>query len=220
MVVEVLALFDPTQVQHWLIAGGYFALLGVLLACGLGLPLPEDIPLILSGALIASGHMTWIGAGLVAWTGIMGGDMILYHLGRQYGHNITRVPYVGRHVTEERLNRVEVLFAKYGIRVVAVGRMFAGIRAAMVVTAGTIRYHRGKFLLADGLAAIVSGGAFMVLGYFLGKNLPKLLAAVEHGKLWVMGGALVVAAGVGTWMYFHSRRRVRAKQTSAGQELA
>ncbi len=212
--LDVLALVDPSQIQHWLIAGGYFALLGVLLACGLGLPVPEDIPLIVSGALIASGHMIWPLAGLAAWTGIIGGDLILYHIARRYGRNITRLPFIGNHITLSRLDRVEKLFERYGIWVVGFGRLFAGIRAAMVVTAGTIQFNRVKFVIADGIAAIVSGGLFMLLGFYLGKNLPALMAKVEHGKTWFLIGGLIVAVALGVWFVLHSRRRTR-KQAAA-----
>src|SRR2546423_1639566 len=57
---------------------GYLVLFGLLFACGLGLPLPEDIPLLVAGALIGRGHMHWVTAGILAWCGIIGGDCVLY----------------------------------------------------------------------------------------------------------------------------------------------
>ena len=42
--------------------------------------------------------------------------------------------------------------------------MFAGIRGAMVVAAGAMRFNFIKFVIADGLAALVSGGLFVWLG--------------------------------------------------------
>jgi membrane protein DedA with SNARE-associated domain len=53
--MDVLALLglDLNHVQGWLEAGGYFVLFGLLFACGLGLPLPEDIPLLLAGYFVA-----------------------------------------------------------------------------------------------------------------------------------------------------------------------
>ena len=60
-------------VESLIEAGGYFVLFGLLFACGLGLPLPEDVPLIVAGALCATGRMhLWIAA-VVAWSGIIGG---------------------------------------------------------------------------------------------------------------------------------------------------
>ena len=79
---QLLALFSPDQVEGWFEWGGYFILFGLLFACGLGLPLPEDIPLIVSGILVSMGKMSLPVAGVVAWCGIIGGDCVLYYFGR------------------------------------------------------------------------------------------------------------------------------------------
>lgn len=192
---HTLALFSPTQVEAWFEWGGYFILFGLLFACGLGLPLPEDIPLLLAGYFIAQGKMQWVHAGILAWLGIIGGDCVLYYFGRRYGLNITRVPFIGKHVTKERILRAEELFAAYGIWVVGIGRMVAGIRGAMVVAAGATKFNFVKFVIADGIAALFSGGLFVWLGYWAGKKLGSVEAmrekikGIEH---YVIAGAVVV----------------------------
>jgi len=210
--MDCLALFDIDQVRSWMEVGGYFLLFGLLFACGLGLPLPEDIPLVLGGFFVAQGKMDLGHTCVLAWMGIMGGDCVLYHLGKKYGLNITRLPLIGKHVTRERIERAERLFEKYGIWVVAVGRMFAGIRGAMVVAAGTIRYNFIKFFVADGLAAIVSGGAFVALGYWGGKKIgdPKrfMEETVEPYKHWFFGGLIVVVAGVVAYLWWRHKRHM------------
>lgn len=194
---------DLSKVEHWLAAGGYFVLFGLLFACGLGLPLPEDIPLMAAGALVGAGKMHLAVAAATAWCGIIGGDLMLYHLGKRYGLEITRVPFVGKHVTKERIEKAERLFAKYGIWVVAVGRLFAGIRGAMVIAAGATKFNLVKFIIADGLAAIVSGGLFIALGYWLGAHLNEHLETIDRYKLWfAVGLAILVALVVlGLWLW-------------------
>lgn len=189
-------IISPTQVEAWFEWGGYFILFALLFACGLGLPLPEDIPLLLAGYFIADGKMHWLHAGIVAWLGIIGGDCMLYSFGRRYGLNITRVPFIGKHVTKERILRAEELFDAWGVWVVGFGRMVAGIRGAMVVAAGATRFNFVKFLIADGIAALFSGGIFVALGYWAGVKLGSVEAmrakikGIEH---WVIiGGVLVV----------------------------
>lgn len=203
--MDCLAFLDLTQVEGWIESGGYLVLFLLLFACGLGLPLPEDIPLIVSGILIAKGKMMWPIAGAVAWLGIIGGDCVLYSLGKKYGLNITKVPFVGKHVSRERIERAEVLFQKYGIWVVAVGRLFAGIRGAMVVAAGATRFSFIKFVIADGLAALVSGGLFVLLGVWFGNNHDLLLEKMKQFKygLIIFG----VVAGVGLIGYIWWRRK-------------
>ncbi len=143
---------------------GYFVLFGLLFLCGLGLPLPEDIPLLVAGMLVGAGKMHLVVVAVCAWCGIIGGDCALYYLGHRFGFGITKVRYIGKHVTQERIMRAEVLFNKWGVWVIAVGRLFAGIRGAMVVAAGTIRFNFFKFLIADGLAAPGFGRAVYFSG--------------------------------------------------------
>ena len=180
-------------VQNWMTAGGYFALFGLLFACGLGLPLPEDVPLLAAGVMIANGKMSFAIAGICAWCGIVGGDICLYHLGKRFGLNITKVPFVGKHVTKARIERAEALFVRYGVWVVAVGRLFAGIRGGMVVAAGTIRFKFWRFLIADGLAALVSGGLFIWLGTWLGNRLKEHMADINRYKTYFFIGGVSIA---------------------------
>jgi len=169
----------------------YLVLFGLLFTCGIGVPIPEDVPLLVAGALLGSHKMHNLPlAAALAWCGIIGGDMVLYHLGKAFGLGITRVPFIGRHVTERRILKAERLFDKYGVWVVAVGRLFAGIRGAMVIAAGTMRFNRVKFLIADGLAAMVSGGLFLFLGYKFGQHLEVVEAHIKKGGWYIGSGAI------------------------------
>lgn len=208
-------------------AGGLFVLFGLLFACGLGLPLPEDIPLTVAGFCVAKGYFHLAFAAIVAWCGIIGGDLMLYHFGKRYGLNVTKVPFVGKHVTEARIRQAEVLFDKYGILVVGVGRLFAGIRGAMVIAAGATRYSLAKFLIADGLAAIVSGGLFIALGHWVGAHLGSIdqlaqfrkekIGGIEH---WVYLGLGVVAVGVVAYIWWRQKTRVKPSEVLLDRTIA
>lgn len=195
------------HVQTWLERGSYAVLFGLLFSCGLGMPLPEDIPLLFAGALVARGQMHLALAALCAWCGIIGGDCVLYSLGRKYGLEVRRIPMIGRHLPQNRIEQVHAMFEKWGVWVVAGGRMFAGIRGAMVVVAGSIRFTFWKFLLADGLAAVVSGGLFLALGYLFGSKMHWLRQKVDEGKKWAMLGVLVLAVVFAVWIFFRRRSK-------------
>lgn len=204
----VLGLISLETVQRWFQTGGYFILFGLLFACGLGFPMPEDIPLLLGGYFVALDKMNIYVVAVCAWCGIIGGDCMLYWLSRRYGMNITRVKMIGTHVTKERILWAEQKFEKYGIWVVAVCRMVAGIRGAMVIAAGVLRYNFAKFIIADGLAAIVSGGFFVYLGWLAGRYLGSIGEMREKIKSYehyvVLGFLLIVALVV---LYVVWRRR-------------
>lgn len=201
-----------STLEGWIQAGGPFMLFGILFVCGLGIPLPEDIPLTLAGAAVRLGYMHPVAAAFGAWFGIIAGDCLLYHLGKKFGLGVTKLPVVGKHLTAERIEKVEGLFDKYGIWVIAIGRLFAGIRGAVVVSAGAIKYKLWKFVLVDSLAAIVSGGFFMVLGYYLAGKLndPATIKTIKEVKLGIFLGALLLTIIVVAFFWWRSKRPHRS----------
>jgi membrane protein DedA with SNARE-associated domain len=194
---------------------GYLVLFGLLFSCGLGMPLPEDIPLLVAGMLVGAGKMHLVVVAICAWCGIIGGDCVLYYMGHRYGLNITKVPFVGKHVTKDRIVQAERLFEKYGVWVVGVGRLFAGIRGAMVVAAGTIRFSFVKFLIADGLAAIISGGLFVWLGMKFGQNLHYIETKIHKYGEWVFVGVVLIVLGIAGYYWWRRRGHRNASEIAA-----
>jgi len=195
---------------HAVEAHGYIAIFLLLFLSGVGLPLPEDVPLIAAGVAIARRGMIWSIAGPVAWVAMMLGDSALYVIGYALGRRVIHLPIIGKHVSEIRLKRCERWFDQWGIWAVGIGRMFAGIRTAIVVTAGTMRFHYFKLLMADGCAAIISGGAFMILGYWAALHAQRASEIVEPYSLdlkFIALGACLVLIVVLWW-------RSRAKRAS------
>jgi membrane protein DedA with SNARE-associated domain len=206
--MDLLALFSLDQVERWFEWGGYFILFGLLFACGLGLPLPEDIPLLLGGYFVAVGQMNIVWVGILAWLGIIGGDCCLYWLSRRYGMGITKVRFIGSHVTESRILWAEKKFEQYGTWVVAVCRLFAGVRGAMVIAAGVVKFNFAKFVIADGIAALFSGGLFVWLGWYAGKKMgtvAQMRESIKHYEHYVIIG--IVVAVVLLVAYFWWRRK-------------
>ena len=209
--LAALALFGwYHQLSYWIIHHsnvllerfGYIAVFGLLFSCGLGVPVPEDLPLLFCGLRIARGLMSFWVAAPVCWLGIISGDCALYTLGFKLGPRVTKLPVIGSHINAKRLKTVERFFDRWGIWAVGLCRMFAGVRGAMVVVAGTTKFNFGKFIVADGLAAIVSGGAFMYLGYTAG----RVRNFWEHRDILLAVCAVIVAAII-VWLWLRSRTK-------------
>jgi membrane protein DedA with SNARE-associated domain len=219
--MEALLVLNPETVQAWVEVGGPLVIFGLLFACGLGLPLPEDIPLMLAGFFAAQGKMNLAFVATLCWLGIIGGDCVLYSIARRYGMNITRIPFIGTHVTTERIVRAQHLFERYGVWIVAIGRMFAGIRGAMVIAAGVTRFNFVKFVIADGLAALVSGGLFLALGWWAGKwvgDLKQFREKMKPYEHWIMLG--IGVAVVLVIVYFWWRKRKETTLSDVALEKA
>ncbi len=206
---EIAALVNVDWVQRAIAYGGPVTIFVLLFLCGMGLPLPEDIPLIIGGFFAAKGQMHLVGVAVCSWLGILAGDSMLYYLGWRYGREISRLPLIGRHLTEKRLEKTEKLFERYGIWVIAVGRLIAGIRGAMVAAAGATRYNFTKFIIVDGLAALVSGGAFVSIGYYLGRKIDsvqEIRQTIGPYENMIIAGLVAVSAAFGAYFWLRAKR--------------
>ncbi|MBK8913884.1 MAG: VTT domain-containing protein [Phycisphaerales bacterium] len=180
----------------------YPAILGILIIASLGVPIPEDVPLILAGVVLKTvpGAATWTGVLVVSMIGIMSGDCVLYMLGRRWGRDVFSHRWVNRLVTPQRFDWLAGKFHDYGVWACFFGRFFMGIRAAMCLTAGATRFPYWKFFLADFAGALLSVPFFVILGYWFADKLPMLFGAMQETQAYMLGGLLaLLVVGVLVW---------------------
>lgn len=146
----------------------YVGVLFVLVLCGLGIPLPEDVPLITGGYLVARNGFPVMMI-LVGLLGILIGDSIIFRAGQFYGERLldTRL---GRHIPRDRVQRTAALFDKHGPKFIMVARFVPGLRAVTYFVAGTTGVPYWKFATFDGIAACVSAPLWVVLGWYAGNH--------------------------------------------------
>ena len=184
----------------------YLGVLIVLVACSLGLPLPEDVPLLTGGYFCHTGAAKlWlmIPVGLV---GVLSGDFVLFWLGRRFGHHLVEHRLLRRLVNPSRLLTAEKLFERHGIKIVFIGRFLPGLRPMIFVASGVLRVPFYIFAAVNGLAACLSVPLMVLLGYWFGHNLDEIKADVRHATHLVFFG-IVVAALVALAIYFHRRQK-------------
>ena len=187
----------------------------VLLAAGFGLPLPEDIPLILGGVLVHRGQATLWKMIVVGYLGIIIGDSIMFGLGRRFGSKVgvgTAPGIFARIVTPEKRAQVEGMFKKYGERIVMLARFLPGVRTVTYFTAGSVGMSFPRFLAYDSFAALASAPLFVLLGYYFGSDIESLLTRVAAGERKVM--AVLVALVVAS-VLFNRWRAAREKKANA-----
>ncbi|WNZ65721.1 DedA family protein [Myxococcus sp. MxC21-1] len=195
---------------------GFFAyatVFGILVACGLGVPLPEDISLILGGFLAHKGAANLSVMMVVGFAGIIVGDSLIYLAGRRLGGRLGREGgggFFARIVTPEKRAKVEGLFVKHGQKIVCIARFMPGVRAVTYFTAGSVGMSYWRFIFWDGLAALLSAPVFIWLGFHFGGELDTMISKFKEGQFAVMGVLAVAAIG-----YFVWRRRQAAQRAQA-----
>ncbi|HYH99982.1 DedA family protein [Hyalangium sp.] len=195
---------------------GFFAYATVfliLLACGLGVPLPEDISLILGGFLAHKGAASLPVMMVVGFVGILAGDSLIFHFGRRLGANVGRKPggFFARIITPEKRAKVEGLFEKHGQKIVMIARFMPGVRAVTYFTAGSVGMSYWRFILWDGLAALLSAPVFVFLGFHFGSELDYLIGKLKEGQYVVLGGLALLG---GAWFLWQRRKAAIAREAA------
>jgi membrane protein DedA with SNARE-associated domain len=170
----------------------YAAILGILLVCGLGVPIPEDITLIAAGMLAALKSISLPGAFIAGFVGVLIGDCLLFFLGRKFGYRVFALPLFRSIFTEKRvlLARQKVLANSKFICFTA--RFLPGLRAPIYLTAGVMGVSPLQFLLLDGLAALISVPIWVYLGWYLGDNLDHAMSIAIKTQKYVIAAVAVV----------------------------
>jgi membrane protein DedA with SNARE-associated domain len=212
-----LALGEPA-VQLWMQQAFYPVLFVVLVLASLGVPIPEDVPLIAAGVILRThpGVASWGGTLAVALVGIMIGDVILYRLGQRWGPDVFRHRWVRWLITPQRLERMSARFRRYGTWMCFFGRFVMGVRGAMCLTAGVTRFPLWRFLLADVCGALLSIPAFVWLGYWFAGMIPTVQAYVS-GIQWII--LVLAVAAVGGFILYELRRRRRMRANGRQTEV-
>lgn len=164
----------------------YLIIFGILVACGLGFPLPEDVPLIATGYLVWDMTLEAFPAFLVTMLGVLIGDSILFFLGKNLGMKMLEKPRVQKLFRPEKIRRTKAYFRKYGEKIVFFARFVAGFRAVAFFMAGAMKMRYIRFILLDGIAALISVPVWIAigygLGYYLGDQISSILSSMKNLK--------------------------------------
>jgi membrane protein DedA with SNARE-associated domain len=204
-------------------AMAYLSIFAVLVACGLGVPLPEDISLILGGFLVFKGAANLWGMVATGFVGILVGDSLIYFAGRRVGRRVrTGHGWLARVVTPARRVQVEGLFARHGEKIVNAARFRPGVRAVTYVTAGSAGMPYPRFICFDGLAALLSAPLFVFLGYRFGRHLQQVIELMKRYQLIAVGLLLTVCllwAAVHRWRELSLARKLAAQEKEVAARL-
>jgi membrane protein DedA with SNARE-associated domain len=199
-------MFDPSAV---ILHFTYIGIFCLLILGGLGFPFPEDGILIISGLLISHGVIKLIPALFIIYPSLLIADFILYAIGRKYGRMVVEHKRFSKIVSPATLLRFEEKFTRWGALMVFMGRHFIGFRAPIFLISGVMRIPRLKFLIADGLSAIITIFINLGLGYLGGNTLMLLrndITRVDYILIFIL---ILLVSGWIILRYFRDRGKTK-----------
>lgn len=177
-------------------------------AAFLGLLVPGESLVIVSGVLAAAGLFELPTLIAAVSAGAVIGDSIGYELGRRLGRPwlLRRGARLG--FRRERIAAVDEFFTRHGGKAVLIGRFIGFLRALAPFVAGSSRMPYQRFLAYNVAGGVLWTVACVLLGYFVGAAWPIVEKWVGRAGL-VLGLAVVAAAA---WWLRRRHRRRRARR--------
>lgn len=182
----------------------YVGIALLLVLGGLGLPVPEEAPIILAAILSKSQRMWWPLALTSCMVGVLLGDFIVYFIGFIYGEKVVSLPLTRRFLTRARETQIKGYFHRHGFKILVLGRFAVGFRTAAYLTAGILKLPVIKLFLTDLFAASLSTFLMFGLGYAFAHQIE---ASYDHVKHWIMAGVAATIGGLLLYRYYKARMR-------------
>lgn len=170
----------------------YAGTLTLLLLCGVGVPIPEELTFLAAGYAAAKlpESNLWVLC-LIGLVGIVAGDSVPFVLGRRYGLDIFGHRWLAKLLPQKRIEKGQEFFRKHGAKTVFCARFVAGARMPTFFLAGSMGVRYWTFFMWDLVGALISCPTSIVLAYHFGPKAEELLA--EY-KWYVLGGIVAIAA--------------------------
>ena len=168
---------------------------------GLPLPVPGDVYVAYLGSTARDSLIGVVAAWLAIVLAVTAGATNLYLISRRWGHRLVEhrlAPVL--HLDEQRLQRAERWFKRWGALAIIFGRHIPGCRIPITAVAGIFQVPYGVFALSVGVSTAIWAGIWLWLGAVYGPSVVHVLSghrwlyAILVAIIAVAVGAIVVRA--------------------------
>jgi membrane protein DedA with SNARE-associated domain len=189
---------------HWVSQHGYVGVFSLLVLGIVGLPVPDEWLLTLSGYFVFNNTFKLAPTIAAAFLGSTCGITISFILGRTFGTYLL-VHYGSKfRITHDDVERVHRWFQRMGRWTLTFGYFVPGVRHLTAYVAGASELETPVFALYAYLGGLLWSTTFIAAGYFLGEQWSRLTEIVHYT------GLFAVALGISVFLiYTLYRRRCR-----------
>ena len=194
------------KIVAFLLQYDYLVLFATVLAEQLGAPIPAIPVLLAAGALTANGHISFAAGLVVALIASLISDSVWFGLGRRKGPAILRTLCKIALEPDSCVSITKAWFRKLGGWSLVVAKFIPGLSTAAPPIAGATGIPLARFVILDGLGALVWAGAWMLAGLIFSQQLER---AAEWATEFGLRAAVVFCAGLGGYILFKYVQRRR-----------
>jgi membrane protein DedA with SNARE-associated domain len=167
------------MITTWVAHYGYVAIFSLLVLGIVGLPVPDEWLLTFAGYLVYKNNLHFWPTFAAAALGSMCGITVSYGLGRSLG--LFLIHHYGRllRISQKDMDRVHVLFDRFGTWTLLVGYYVPGVRHFTAVVAGTSKMEFPLFSIFAYSGALLWTTTFIGLGYGFGEQWSQVLKQAQ-----------------------------------------
>lgn len=174
----------------------------IMYASSFGFPIPEELTLLTVGFIA---HMSLNpenfplpeggqalnphAAALVCFLAVVSSDLLVYFLGRTFGRRVLRFWFFKKIFTSERVDKVQAWTMKYGNWACGIFRLTPGLRFPGHLSCGMMHFPVWKFVVIDGLMAIITVPTQVYAVAYYGDEIFEVLKQFKIGV-----GAIIIIA--------------------------
>lgn len=199
----------------------YVAVVLIMTASSFGLPVPEEFTLVSAGLIAYRGMhpdkypppspdseaVNLYLLSTICFIAVLGSDLLIYGIGRYFGPKLFETKFFKKNIGSSRVEKIQQWFRKYGMWVCGIFRFTPGVRFPGHMSCGAMGVSIWKFLLVDGMAALISVPTQVLLVAYYGEVITEKF---KEFKL-ILGGLILFAIIA----YFIKRKFFQKKEIDA-----
>jgi membrane protein DedA with SNARE-associated domain len=183
--------------------------LGIAIAMAIeatSLPIPSEAIMGIAGYLVYKRELNMFLAGLAAATGNILGSTVIYAIGLRGGRPVLKKygPKLG--VTEERFNKVEQWFDRWGDEMVFSAQLIPIVRTFISLPAGILKISFKKFVFYTFSGSFIWCIALIFVSSKLGDQWETLLKLMKEFENVVIIGIIATITGYLIYRFYKARK--------------
>lgn len=182
-------------------------------ASSFGLPVPEEMTLVSAGLVAYMAHHPDIfpppypgaqGVNLftlsaVCFFAVLGSDILIYTLGKFFGKKLIKTKFFEKRIGQKRFDKINGFFHKYSFWACGIFRFTPGVRFPGHLSCGITGISFWRFVLVDGLAALISVPTQVILVATYGEVILSKLKEFKVVFLLIIA-SVIIAWFVRSWI--------------------
>jgi membrane protein DedA with SNARE-associated domain len=199
---------------------GVALVFGIVLVEQIGIPIPALPALLVAGALVRAGKLSFLALLGAAVAASLLADTIWYFLGRRYGHRVLKTLCRVSLSPDSCVRQTEGIFEKWGMTSVVLAKFITGFSTVAPPLAGAMGAKLPAFLFYDALGTILWAGGGLLLGYIFHSAIDDVLSFLEElgtGAIYLVAVGLALFVLLKWWQRRRFYRALRMARISVDE---